>query len=148
MKKHLDITDNQDYQYIILGVLTHIPIYKLCWAINQALNLKLVRKVLNPDEKEWEGPESKFQESLFRLEDLETYQQEEVYYEDTQTEKHIEYRLFDNSAKKTKVVTFPFIFEAIILPPVNLDIQFTIDTLEKIDNVLSVKDISSKFNSL
>lgn len=146
MKKYLQVQDEDNFEVYVVGILAHIPIYKLCWEINQVLKLNMIRVVLDIDQEGFTERKSRLQASLFNMEDLGTFQQEEAFYEDTSTEKFAEYRLFKNSQINKKIVTFPYIFEAIIHPPFFLEIDSLINTLKEIESVLSVKNISSSFS--
>jgi hypothetical protein len=86
LAKRLHITNSPDYQWVIIGIASEERIWKVCYAINQQLGLRL-------KERRTEAPEKPAEAPLFEQDSAAFPPSAAAYYEDMETFSRHEYVL-------------------------------------------------------
>ena len=127
-KYKLDIEEEED-DFLIIGICSHIKDYRLAWLINQQLTLELIRSEV--DLVNWTSPKAKRQ-SYARFQ-----------YYDEQSE--IDYYLFSNNAGKIKLLPDQKMFDYFLMIKNNIELSLPnlVKELMQIPEVLTAYPINS-----
>lgn len=113
MSKRFQISQADDYQYFVIGIASDERIWKVCWEINQHLDLQLLFREINPETVKQinENPSTGII-SLFSRTDWQKTDWWREYYEDTSSHSELEFALFANdlSISPKKVHPFRYFF--------------------------------------
>jgi hypothetical protein len=150
-KRIQHIAEDFDYHYSIIGLASDDPIWKLCWQINQNLNLDLkkgdIEKLYGAEDPELASdftPAIENVKTLFEGYEFETPQKVVDYYEDLESAPRREFALFEHSLrpspKEAKVFRYFFLIRSPHDPPG--DLEGYLEKLNAIPSILYAVDIT------
>ncbi len=144
LAKRIHIQEPFEYHHRVLGIASDAHIWKLCWEINQLLELNLVKK-----EKETPQPEQikraeEVLATLFKESDLQPPGGVQHYYEDLESNPNREYTLFESDRSLSPKEAKPFRYFLLILSGEEdkPDLESMITRLNQSEIILSSVDIS------
>jgi hypothetical protein len=144
LTKRIHIREPFDDQYHVLGIASDAHIWKLCWEINQLLELNLVKKEKEAPQREELNRAEEVLASLFKENELQPPSGVQHYYEDLESERNVEYTLFESDRSLSPKEAKPFRYFLMIMSTGEYkpDLAPMILRLNQSEIILSSVDIS------
>lgn len=144
MAKRLHIQEPFDYHEYVIGIASDAPIWKLCWDVNQRLELTLEKREKEAEEPEGLNRAEEVLATLFKESEMQPPGGVQHYYEDLESNRTLEYTLFEADRSLSPKPAKPFRYFLLIRSHEGNapDIVSIISTLNQSEIILSSVDIS------